>query len=48
MKNFFFKKNPTKPKKTEREDPLGFFNHIHSVPNSKKLKGGPFRGEKFF
>ena len=34
------------PKKTEREDPLGFFN-IHSVAKiRKKLKGGPFGGKK--
>ena len=34
------------PKKTERGDPLGFFN-IHSVAIIKKNAGGPF-GEKFF
>ena len=35
------------PKKTERGDPLGFFN-IHSVAkHQKKMQGGPF-GEKFF
>ena len=34
------------PKKTERGDPLGFFN-IHSVAKHKKNAGGPF-GEKFF
>ena len=33
-------------KKTDREDPLGFFN-IHSVAKlQKKLKGGPFGGKK--
>ena len=33
--------------KTERADPLGFFN-IHSVAKyQKKMKGGPF-GEIFF
>ena len=33
------------PKKTEMEDPLGFF--IHSVAKlQKKLKGGPFGGKK--
>ena len=37
----------TMPKKTEREDTLGFFN-IHFVAKlEKKLKGGPF-GEIFF
>ena len=36
----------TMAKKTEREDPLGFFN-MHSVENSKKLKGGPFGGNFF-
>ena len=42
------KKSLTMPKKTEREDPLGFFN-IHSVAKlQKKLKGGGFRGEKRF
>ena len=34
------------PKKTERGDPLGFFN-IHSVAKHKKMQGGPF-GEIFF
>ena len=34
------------PKKTERGDPLGFFN-IHSVAKNKKMHGGPF-GENFF
>ena len=35
------------PKKTERGDPLGFFN-IHSVAkHQNKMQGGPF-GEKFF
>ena len=34
------------PKKTERGDPLGFFN-IHSVAKYQKKAGGPF-GEKFF
>ena len=34
------------PKKTERADPLGFFN-IHSVAKHQKNAGGPF-GEKFF
>ena len=35
------------PKKTEREVPLGFSTSI-LLQNSKKLKGGPFRGENFF
>ena len=35
------------PKKTEREDPLGFFN-IHSVAKLQKIEEGPFRGEKIF
>ena len=34
------------PKKTERGDPLGFFN-IHSVAKDEKMQGGPF-GEKNF
>ena len=34
------------PKKTERGDPLGFFN-IHSVAKHQKNAGGPF-GEIFF
>ena len=35
------------PKKTERGDPLGFFN-IHSVAKQqKKLKGGPFEEKNF-
>ena len=34
------------PKKTERGDPLGFFN-IHSVAKHQKNAGGAF-GEKFF
>ena len=34
------------PKKTERGDPLGFFN-IHSVAKQQKMQGGPF-GENFF
>ena len=33
------------PKKTERGDPLGFFN-IHSVAKHQKNAGGPF--EEFF
>ena len=39
---FFLKKSLTMPKKTEREDPLGFFNN-HSVAKlQKKLKRDPF------
>ena len=34
------------PKKSERGDPLGFFN-IHSVAKHQKNAGGPF-GENFF
>ena len=34
------------PQKTERGDPLEFFN-IHSVTKHQKIEGGPF-GEKFF
>ena len=34
------------PKKTERGDPLGFFN-IHSVAKHQKNAGGPF-GKNFF
>ena len=33
------------PKKSEREDPLGFFN-IHSVAKPHKIEGGPFGGKK--
>ena len=32
-------------KKTEREDPLGFFN-IYSVAKLQKNEGGPFGGKK--
>ena len=35
------------PKKTEREDPLGFFN-IHFVAKHQKIEGGPFGGKKSF
>ena len=35
------------PKKTERGDPLGFFN-IHSVQNIKKNAGGTLWGNFFF
>ena len=34
------------PKKTEREDPLGFFN-IHSVAKLQKNLRGNFGGKKF-
>ena len=33
------------PKKTEREDPLGFFN-IHSVAKLQKIEGGLFGRKK--
>ena len=42
-----FEKSLTMPKKTEREDPLGFFN-IHSVAKLQKKLKGAFRGEKVF
>ena len=46
--NFLFsEKNLTVPKKTERWNPLGFSN-IHSVANSKKIKGGILWGKTFF
>ena len=35
------------PKKTERGDPLGFFN-IHSVAKHQKNAGGPFEENYFF
>ena len=47
MKKNFRKKSLTMPKKTEREDPLGGFQHPFCRKTAKKLKGGPF-GEKFF
>ena len=34
------------PNKTERGDPLGFFN-IHSVAKHQKMQGGPFEEKKF-
>ena len=34
-------------RKTERGDPLGFFN-IHSVAKHQKIAGGPFVGKFFF
>ena len=45
-KILFSGKNLTMPKKTEKEDPLGFFN-IHSVAKHQKKCRGPF-GEKIF
>ena len=36
----FRKKYSHNAKKTERGDPLGFFN-IHSVPKHQKIEGGP-------
>ena len=47
MKNFFLKKSLTMPKKTEREDPLGFFN-IHSVSKLQKNEGGTISWGNFF
>ena len=35
------------PKKTERGDPLGFFN-IHSVAKHQKIAGGTLWGKFFF
>ena len=35
------------PKKTEREDPLGFFN-IHSVAKLQEIEGGPSVGNEVF
>ena len=37
---FFLKKSLTMPKKTEREDPSGFFNTL-SVAKHQKIEGGP-------
>ena len=45
-KSFIFGKKSHNAEKTERGDPLGFFN-IHSVAKHQKNAGGPF-GEKFF
>ena len=46
-KNFHFREKISQcRKKTERGDPLGFFN-IHSVAKHQKNAGGPF-GENFF
>ena len=45
MEQFFLKKSHN-AEKTEREEPLGFFN-IHSVAKLQKIEGGPFRGEIF-
>ena len=33
--------------KTEKDDPLGFFNN-HSVAKLQQIEGGPFVGKKFF
>ena len=41
----FRKKCLAVPKKTERGDPLGFFN-IHSVAKHKKNAGGTLWGKK--
>ena len=43
---FFLKKSFTMSKKTERGDPLGFFN-IHSVAKLQKNEGGLSWGKKF-
>ena len=37
----FKKLEKTMPKKTERGDPLGFFN-VHPVGKYQKIEGGPF------
>ena len=43
----FSERNLTMPKKTERGDPMGFFN-IHSEPkHQKNCSGGPFVKKKF-
>ena len=42
----FFEKKSHNAEKTEREDPLGFFN-IHFVAKLQKIEGGPFRGNFF-
>ena len=48
MEKFPFEKKSHNAEKTEREDPLGFFN-IHSVAKlQKKMKERSFRGEKIF
>ena len=44
-KFLFSEKNLTVPEKTERGDPLGFFN-IHSVAKHLKNEGGPFGGNE--
>ena len=41
----FEKKSHNAEKKTERENPLGFFN-IHSVAKLQQIEGGPFGGNK--
>ena len=46
-KIFIFGKKLTIPKKTERGDPLGFFN-IHSVAKHQKNAGGTLWGNFFF
>ena len=48
MKIFFHfrEKNLTMPKKTERRDPLRFFN-IHSVAKHQKNAGGTLWGKNF-
>ena len=41
------KKKSHNAEKTERKDPLGFFN-INSVGKLQKIEGGPFVGKKVF
>ena len=45
--NFYFWKNLTVPKKTERGDPLGFSNIHSDAKQQKKIEGGPFGEKKF-
>ena len=44
----FGKKIPQCRKKTEKGDPLGFYNIHSDAKQQKKLKGGPFGEKKFF
>ena len=46
MKKIPEKESPTMPKRTERRDPLGFFN-IHSVAKHRKIEGGSLCGNFF-
>ena len=45
-KIFIFGKKSHNAEKSERGDPLGFFN-IHSVAKHQKNAGGPFEEKKF-